>query len=418
MKNKITKLLTIIALFTIMFTTSMKSVNAVAQTISLGDATLVPGYIAGVRFSTKTTTGGEYLYCLDNSKTTAKNITATLVGQRDAGLAHIILNGYPNKSITGDKQKDYYITQTAVWWYLDETTGSSNLGQSFKSTGSDPNNLRPKIKALVAAGKEAKKAGYAKTTLALTTSDMTLTLKDGYYISEEIYANKYSNISSYSVSLEGAPTGSEIINSAGKVVTSVGVKEKIRVRVPALKVTGTEAKFKIVAKAQGKVYKAYEYQPTNKKMQNVAPSIIVPETTNVKATISLEISTSKVTIIKIDKETNQTLAGATLVLKDSNGNQVTNPWTSTTNGRVIRNLSNGTYTVEELEAPAGYIKSSEKITFTIDADNLSHQITFENYPEVIVPDTASASSIIFTILGIAIIGTGIGFVYRNGKKAK
>ena len=61
---------------------------------------------------------------------TAQNTTATLVKNSsiiDNGLIYILRNGYPEKSITGDNDKDYYITQTAVWWYLDEVTNQLAL---------------------------------------------------------------------------------------------------------------------------------------------------------------------------------------------------------------------------------------------------------------------------------------------------
>ena len=38
-----------------------------------------------------------------------------------------------------------------------------------------------------------------------------------------------------------------------------------------------------------------------------------------------------------------------------------------------------------------------------------------NTPEVVVPDTAD-NSLLLAILGIAIIGIGIGYVYKNGQK--
>ena len=126
---------------------------------------------------------------------------------------------------------------------------------------------------------------------------------------------------------------------------------------------------------------------------------------------------SVVNIIKIDQETNAPLAGAVLVVKDANGKEVAR-FTTTDEAYVLSGLENGTYTVEEVSAPAGYIKSNEVIKFTIDDEHLSHQITFINAKEVIVPDTASVSSIIMGILGIVIIGIGIGFIYKNGKKAK
>ena len=502
MKKSIKKTILSVLVALLVFVSTATATYAVPQTITLGGTETLEGYVSGVKFTTKTTKDGGYLYCLDMKKKTAKDTTATLKGQRDAGVAYIIANGYPSKSITGDRLKDYYITQTAVWWYLDDTTGSSNLSQKFKTTGSDPHNIRPIIKNLVEKAKIAKANGYAQTKLTITTSNKDMSLLDGYYVSSEITASS-SNISTYTVTLSNAPSGTKVVSTSGVEKTTFNAGEKFIIKVPGSKVTGTELDIKVTAKATGYVTKAYEYTPVNNTMQPVA--LIETETQNVSSTITLSIENSKVTIIKVDKSTNQPLAGAKLVVKDSAGNTITG-WTSTTNGHVIRNLKpgtytvtetsapkgyklnttpvsftitasnqnvtvkvynepketvvnilkvdnetqkplagatlvvrkadgtevvrftsttepyvltnleDGTYTVEEIAAPAGYILSSEKKTFTIDDNHLSHQITFGNNPEVKVPDTAS-SSLIFTLLGIVIISTGIGFVYKNGKKA-
>ena len=502
MKKSIKKTILSVLVALLVFVSTATATYAVPQTITLGGTETLEGYVSGVKFTTKTTKDGGYLYCLDMKKKTAKDTTATLKGQRDAGVAYIIANGYPSKSITGDRLKDYYITQTAVWWYLDDTTGSSNLSQKFKTTGSDPHNIRPIIKNLVEKAKTAKANGYAQTKLTITTSNKDMSLLDGYYVSSEITASS-SNISTYTVTLSNAPGGTKVVSTSGVEKTTFNAGEKFIIKVPGSKVTGTELDIKVTAKATGYVTKAYEYTPVNNTMQPVA--LIETETQNVSSTITLSIENSKVTIIKVDKSTNQPLAGAKLVVKDSAGNTITG-WTSTTNGHVIRNLKpgtytvtetsapkgyklnttpvtftitasnqnvtvkvynepketvvnilkvdnetqkplagatlvvrkadgtevvrftsttepyvltnleDGTYTVEEIAAPAGYILSSEKKTFTIDDNHLSHQITFGNHPEVKVPDTAS-SSLIFTLLGIVIISTGIGFVYKNGKKA-
>ena len=503
MKKSIKKTILSVLVALLVFVSTATATYAVPQTITLGGTETLEGYVSGVKFTTKTTKDGGYLYCLDMKKKTAKDTTATLKGQRDAGVAYIIANGYPSKSITGDRLKDYYITQTAVWWYLDDTTGSSNLSEKFKTTGSDPHNIRPIIKNLVEKAKTAKANGYAQTKLTITTSNKDMSLKDGYYVSSEITASS-SNISTYTVTLSNAPSGTKVVSTSGVEKTTFNAGEKFIIKVPGSKVTGTELDIKVTAKATGYVTKAYEYTPVNNTMQPVA--LIETETQNVSSTITLSIENSKVTIIKVDKSTNQPLAGAKLVVKDSAGNTITG-WTSTTNGHVIRNLKpgtytvtetsapkgyklnttpvtftitasnqnvtvkvynepketvvnilkvdnetqkplagatlvvrkadgtevvrftsttepyvltnleDGTYTVEEIAAPAGYILSSEKKTFTIDDNHLSHQITFGNNPEVKVPDTAS-SSLIFTLLGIVIISTGIGFVYKNGKKAQ
>ena len=121
-----------------------------------------------------------------------------------------------------------------------------------------------------------------------------------------------------------------------------------------------------------------------------------------------------VNIIKIDKSTGNPLAGAVIVVRDASGKEVAR-FTSTTDPYVLTNLEDGTYTVEEVQAPAGYMRNEEKISFTIDADHVSHQITIENYPEVIVPNTNAASSILLVVLGLGIIIGGIKFVQKNAK---
>lgn len=501
--TQITKKIFLVLICTVILGTAFNT-NAVASSIELGGSEIVPGYVSGVKFTTKTKTDGTLLYCLNMNKRTAKNITANLVGELDTGVAYIMVNGYPNKTFTGDKMKDYYITQTALWWYLDNTTGSSNLSQKFKTTGSDPENLRPTIKSLVAKAEQAKKDGNKKTSLVITTNDLSMSLQGDYYVSNDIYAKTYSNITNYKVSVSGA-SGAQVIDANGNEKTTIGVNEKFKVRVPASAVTGTELSIKVVASATGVIYKAYKYEPTDPNMQPITPSIPEKIYEKVESSLSLTIDSSRVRIVKIDEITGNAIAGATLVLKDANG-EVKAEWTSSTNYRTIRNLpngtytvtetaapegyildstpvkftitdtnrdievkiknkpresvvnilkvdastgnplagavlviknsqgeeikrftttnepevftdlANGTYTVEEIQAPAGYMLSSKVVTFTITDQNLSHQVIFENHPEVRVPDTA-ASSIIITLLGIVVIASGVRFVYKNGKKA-
>ena len=104
MKNIAKLKLLIVMIFTgLLFTTNIMSVNAVAQSLSLGEGVKLPAYLGNVSFYTKVTKSGDYVYCLDKTKKTSKNVTANLVGEMDAGFAYLITNGYPNKSITGDK---------------------------------------------------------------------------------------------------------------------------------------------------------------------------------------------------------------------------------------------------------------------------------------------------------------------------
>ncbi len=426
MKKAIKKLLSIIVAAAIILA-STTTVNAAAETIQLGDASYAGNYIAGVYFSDKKTTDGKYLYCLDLPKSTAQNVKAKLVKNSkytDGGLVYILKNGYPNKSITGDKQKDYYITQTAVWWYLDKVYGTSNLGDQFKSSGSDKYNMRKHVKKLVNGGVEHKNDSTKQTTkLKLSTSNITMNLIDGYYTSTDIYASEAKNISSYKVTLSGAPAGTIIVkNGSNKTYNGtfeVKANDKFKIKVPESKVTAKSLSIKIAAKAVGEPqYRAYEYQPVDKSMQNVA--LLEKTATSVTAALSLQITKEEkpvISILKVDQETQNPLAGATLVIKNAKGEEVKRLVTTEEAVIITEITEYGTYTVEEVAAPEGYIKSDRGVSFTIDKNHLSHQITFENTKAVYVPDTANTSSFIMVILGIVITGAGLHFVYKNKKKA-
>ena len=76
-------------------------------------------------------------------------------------------------------------------------------------------------------------------------------------------------------------------------------------------------------------------------------------------------------------KTKVALAGAEFVLYDNSGKKITS-WTSTGKAHVIQNLPNGTYTLKETKAPAGYKISKESTTFTISDTNRDVTVKVEN----------------------------------------
>ena len=124
---------------------------------------------------------------------------------------------------------------------------------------------------------------------------------------------------------------------------------------------------------------------------------------------------SVVTITKVDQDTNQPLAGAILLMKNSKG-EIIYKFESTTTSTTITDLAYDTYTIEEVNAPDGYKKSDQIITITIDKNHLSHQVTFKNAKEVPVPDTAETSSMIMIFIGLIMTWLGIRYITSNGKK--
>ena len=372
------KVLALIIAVTAFFIGSTQVIAAEApRNLSVGAPAGRISYINGLYFDPIRIADGTIAYCMDINKQTTSNTTVYLTRELDAGMAYLIQNGYPHKSFTGDRNKDIYITQVAVWWYLDETTGSSNLWYAAKNTSYDPYSLRSYIKNLVAASKQARSAGYPNKTISASIAKKQMSIGETkkYYISDQITVNAPGN---YTVSLSGAPNGSFVADASGNIKTTFGANEKFNVYVPVANVSSTLTNLKVNISSSYSYNRAYEYRPSNNYVQNVVPSYLFPITKQVSTSIDLSIFKSKVTITKYDASTNKQLKGATLVLKDANGNVVTQ-WVTTGSVHVVENLPNGTYTLQEIKAPEGYDLNTEVQTFVVSETNRDIALKLYNH---------------------------------------
>ena len=77
----------------------------------------------------KKASDGTLVYCLDMNKEYHGNMTYTKTNTLDVGINYILTH----KPNTGDANKDYYITQMAVYYYMDYVNGKPiNLSDDFK----------------------------------------------------------------------------------------------------------------------------------------------------------------------------------------------------------------------------------------------------------------------------------------------
>ena len=402
------KLFSIILVGLFAFLTCL-GVKAVDQTITLGKAYTLPNYEDNIlTFHTKQMKSGEYVYCLNIHAATAENVKAKLTGKGDAGLTYILQNGYPYKHFTGNTKKDYYITQIAVWMYLDETTGSSNTSSKFRSQSDTIMNY---AKTLVTNAKKATPQSE-DINLDITSPSSNMRLQDNYFVSDAITATTLSGVNSYNVSVTGAD-GAQIVDMNDNPISNITGNNSFRVKVPSANVTD-QTNLVVTATTSKTTFQSYKYAPTNSKMQKVAR--VVKNTKNAKSVLTFNVSRPSVTINKIDAETKENLSGAVIAIYSSQGLEVRR-FTTTNEPYIITDLENGTYTVQEVIAPNGYMKNESSYRFTIDDTNKTHTITIEDYKEVIVPNTDTTSTLLFTILGIIVMSSGVLYVRKYGKKA-
>ena len=90
----------------------------------------------------------------------------------------------------------------------------------------------------------------------------------------------------------------------------------------------------------------------------------------------------------------------------------------------VINLPWGDYTLEETEAPAGYVLQAVEYTFTIDADSLTGTIRDMSGNAIVntkvegphLPLTGGQSAALFTILGGGLLAGALGMSALNRRK--
>lgn len=126
----------------------------------------------------------------------------------------------------------------------------------------------------------------------------------------------------------------------------------------------------------------------------------------------------------VDKNTEEMISGANLIVKDETGEVIDN-WTTSNEIHIIAKIKKGTYTLEEEKAPEGYKLNEKSVTFKVEntnvdvamyneamteeelkADkaqntssneiNVDNTLSYKNKPLAVV-------SILFFIVGVAII---------------
>lgn len=318
-------------------------------------------------FHVKETTDNKYVFCM----TYAKKVPVTSVKYTkstkytDAGVNYILEQGYNAKN-----DKEYFVAQTALWIYLMDKgdMNYSNSVNTFKSNISKSSGTyATKIKNMVKTAKSKKSYDQSNPTISLSSGNVSFTLSSDkkYYVSNEIVVK--SSEANYKVELVNAPSGTTYTNNNGKIVVSV----------PVGSVSKNVSNFSLKVSVSKTIYTAYKYKPSDSKYQVMGA--IFPVTKSVSDSKKMSLAVDEITISKQDVTTKSELPGATLVVKDSNGN-VVDTWVSTTTPHKMSNLTVGKYTLTETIAPEGYDLSSEVISFEVTNKGVSTPVIMYNSP--------------------------------------
>lgn len=364
------KIMTLILIMAVMLFGGIS--NAIAATTSLPDyvisdkhekPTLSGGlreveYIKNFPVIVKTANNGKYyIYCMNLSATYAADVQFNKTGVVDPGFTYIV-NNKPN---TGDKDKDFYIVQMAVWYYEDYLNQNNfNLVSEVKKyiiAHKDTEEVSKKIYALYEGAKNYKeKIGE----LSIDKKKVTFTKEGEYFVSSEIKVVSKNLKGNVKYTLSKAPAGAMIVRGSKE--------DTVVVKVPVAKIDqGKQITLSMNVEGNYTKYTGYYYFHSSKYQrvlfQDALETNVVLKD-SIEMTVGHLVDNFEVNISKTDITKTNEVEGATLVIKDSSNN-IVDKWVSTKETHKVT-LKVGEYTLTEILAPKGYKLSKTTVAFKLD----------------------------------------------------
>ncbi|AQM58610.1 SpaA isopeptide-forming pilin-related protein [Clostridium baratii] len=289
------------------------------------------------------------VYCLQHQKLSPQGQLYTSddgAGTIDGGVRYILAQN-PN---TGDKNKDYYIKQLALQYYLGQVPEVKKCVDS------------PVKRAILKIANDAKKHTSDPLVPDLELSPSNPEFKyypaTDDYETQWIYVKTIGDINKLYSKLK-APKGVEIVLPNGKVVSNLGKNDtKFYLRVPANAVT-SDFSVKMGVRGDFNATEVTSFVPKDTEYQKIA----YPKETVVKGnkdsylTATLKMVPGAVEIIKTNENGN-VLSGAKFKLVQND--KVIATGITDNNGKLVfSNIPKGDYQVIEEQAPTGYLISNQ-----------------------------------------------------------
>ncbi len=240
--NKLSKILLSVLVIAAVVVSSLPVVSAAeaVKNITVKRTAIMDSFIGDKNdFTAFATTNGIIVYCTELEKTGAVTGTPyTFEKNADAGLLWMMKNSYPNKKITGSSERDQYITQSAVWWYIDDITGADKLSEEFKTTDKEAYaGDRNEIIKLVNNAKAHRNDVQKTPSLSLNASNVNLKLtSDKKYFESEYMTANLTNAKEFNVTVSGVKN-IQVVNSKGAIQTKFASGENFKIKVPAADIT-------------------------------------------------------------------------------------------------------------------------------------------------------------------------------------
>ncbi|MCI9110546.1 MAG: Cys-Gln thioester bond-forming surface protein [Bacilli bacterium] len=290
--KKVSKVLFLCVMTCVLMVFGSINATAASKTITIKSAKKITNAITNYNqdFVIYKTKDKKTMYGLEfDKKVLKKNAKLTFDKNADAGLLYILENGYPKSKITSDSSLDKYITEAAIWLYMDETNQGKSVNSILKNekNNKDTNGLvHNYIKPLVENAIKAKEDNYEakKPSMKVLSGENSLYLsKNRKYYESDYIAVKLVGAKTYTVSSDAT-----ILDVNGKKKKKFSAYEMFKVKIPVSKISNN--KISINIKASGKENIAKIYNPKNSKYQSLVGLFTKKHNLKEKITLSFKIT--------------------------------------------------------------------------------------------------------------------------------
>ncbi len=320
------------------------------------DVKVVANYADYSSANTYYADGYQSVVYLFKNKQESKEASLTL-SIPSTGICFAKKDSKTGKYIAGAKLKIYLCTADNC----DEAKGASFLSTNTKVCRDDLGQGNYRIK------EEQAPLGYRSNQ---AYKDFTVTADD-------LVGDK-----TVTIEIENTPTDVAVIkkDKDGNNVSGVTLQvlDETGTRVIDTWVTNGSSHH-IYGLAKGSTYQIKETQAPEGYIINTTPQKFTVNETAETATqeIVVENEYTAITVSKVDASTGELVAGATLEIKDASG-QVKYRVVTTKQPTKIAKIPVGTYTLQEVEAPSGYILNNNPITFQVSNDGKVQKVVLSS----------------------------------------
>ena len=407
-KDKIKKIFIVIASLILSFLgfTNIAYAQSIdtAHIYEVGDCGQLLKY-KGVRVITKYveyTYNGEHYpaYCLDKTKKGAEGDGYTVSvtdAINDVGLWRVIINGYPYKTIeelgVANKEEAFAATKQAVYCYI-----HGNRIEDYEPIGEAGQRTLNALKKIVNDANNST-ATQISSTITINKNDKEWTQDnlDKNYVSKTYSVTAGASISNYTitVSKENAEDigGIKLTDENNKEKSEFMPNEKFKILIPIKNLT-EEGKINLTVQAKIDTKPILYGMAPNSSNQDYALTAATYEDGTGSASDTYFKNETKITVIKKDQESGETIEGVEFALLDENENPVYTNLKTNEDGKVeIPNLVPGTYYLKETKTIDGYELYDQLIKVDV---GLNEEVTVtvnnrkEDVPEIEKTNTSKS----------------------------